>query len=80
MNRVWIVEMLNEERSLWEATVGAALSRHDGREQVERWRNDNPCVQFRLRRYAADGVKTKGGGDNGIECADKAKLGMGDRR
>jgi len=57
--RVWIVEACWEETAAdaghsghkWGATVGAGLTRADGREEETRWKVRNPDAHFRLRRY-----------------------------
>jgi len=61
MNYVWIVEMLNPITIKWEPTTGASLDRAHGRTEVKRWERNNPCDQFRLRRYDAAGHEHKEG-------------------
>jgi len=46
---LWVVEM--KCAGNWEPTVGAKLSRRDGREELAEWKRDNPCDQFRLVPY-----------------------------
>lgn len=50
-NRVWIVEMWNDETDRWEPTVGVGFSRQMGRDELRQWREDNPDDDFRLRKY-----------------------------
>lgn len=50
MRYLWVVEMWNEDKCRWEATVGARLSRNDGREELKDWRQNN-CGKFRLCKY-----------------------------
>jgi hypothetical protein len=51
IDRVWIVEMLNDITDRWEPTVGCALTRDDGRVKVDEWKSRNPSDSFRLRPY-----------------------------
>lgn len=50
-DRVWIVEVLWDDASAWNATVGIGLNREDGRRAMADWKSRNPCARFRLRRY-----------------------------
>ena len=52
--RVWIVEIWNNAN--WEATVGAALCRRDGRIELKTWKFRNPRDKFRLRLYTRRGT------------------------
>lgn len=53
MNRIWIVEMWMSSlrKPRWQPTIGAALTREDGREVLCDWRKRNPHDKFRLRSY-----------------------------
>lgn len=46
---LWVVEM--RVRNRWEPTVGVALTRGAGHDELRQWREDNPSDQFRLRRW-----------------------------
>lgn len=48
---VWIVEMMQDNKK-WYPTVGCRLNKDDGRNELEGWKQRNPCDKFRLRRYA----------------------------
>ena len=51
---VWIVEMFDERSGKWGPTVGAALSRRDGRKiRLPEWRGKCPDDKFRLVKYTA---------------------------
>jgi hypothetical protein len=52
--RIYIVEMFLTAG--WKPTVGARLSRDDGRRELADWRKRNPGSKFRLARYVHDGV------------------------
>lgn len=47
---VWMVEIL--ERGRWWPTVGASLTRADGRQDLREWRQNNRSDTFRLVKYA----------------------------
>lgn len=52
---VWIVEMVDwRSTGKWCPTVGCALSRDAGREEMTRWRINNPTDDFRLRKYVKE--------------------------
>jgi len=46
---VWVVEMYVPYA--WEPTVGAAISRADGRQKLAHWKLRNPNDRFRLQKY-----------------------------
>lgn len=46
---IWIVEMLCN--SGWKPTVGAGLTREEGRIELARWRSRMPDDDFRLVKY-----------------------------
>lgn len=48
---VWIVEMMQDNKT-WHPTVGCRLNKDDGRNELEGWKQRNPCDKFRLARYA----------------------------
>ena len=48
---IWVVEMFDEIRARWEPTVGVALSRRDGRDELNNWRVRNRFDKFMLARY-----------------------------
>lgn len=50
---LWVVEMLSEPElgSNWEPTVGARLTREDGRRELANWKRRNPGTRFRLTTY-----------------------------
>lgn len=52
-NRIWVVEMWNTARQVerWEPTVGAALTRDDGRILRATWKRKNPGDRFRVLPY-----------------------------
>jgi hypothetical protein len=51
MRYLWVVEIWNEEKKRWEATVGARLCRVSGRLELDQWRKDNPGSKFQLVKY-----------------------------
>lgn len=51
MNSIWIVEMWIELRSRWEPTIGASLTRADGRYELSDWKSKLPDDRFRLKKY-----------------------------
>ena len=56
-NRIWVVEMNMTEdyaHPKWEPTVGAKLTRKDGREELRNWKKNNPPRSFRLMPYRRD--------------------------
>jgi len=54
-NKIWVVEMWNEERRRWEPTVGAGLNREDIRVKKREWKRRNPNDRFRIYKYASGG-------------------------
>jgi hypothetical protein len=58
---LWVVEMLNDNNTRWEPTVGARLTRADARDECAVWRQRNPDDYFRVRRY----VRAAGGAAEG---------------
>ena len=50
-SKLWVVEIMFEERDKWESTVGVALTRVDGRRVLEHWRGADPSDKFRLVKY-----------------------------
>lgn len=50
VRRLWVIEMLVAE-DRWEPTVGCGLTRDQARDEINRWREDNPADQFRVREY-----------------------------
>lgn len=48
---LWIVEMKNPLNGFWEPTIGARLTRDDGRVVLKGWRERNPHDKFRLVKY-----------------------------
>ena len=49
---VWIVE--GDFRDGWKPTVGCALDRANGRDELRKWQRKSPDDRFRLRRYVAE--------------------------
>lgn len=61
-NSIWIVEMWNDRTDRWGPTVGAALSRDDGRKiRLPEWQGKCPDDKFRLTRYQACAALRKRG-------------------
>lgn len=59
---IWIVEMKIGDN--WESTVGAGITRKDGRRKIAFWKESNPSDQFRLVKYVRA---------NGEYCKQHAK-------
>lgn len=51
MNKIWIVEMWNDEYNQWEPTVGIGLSRKEAVDECKKWKTNNPGSKFRVRKY-----------------------------
>lgn len=53
---LWVVEMLSEPElgAEWEPTVGARLTREDGRLELADWQYRNPHDRFRLTKYICE--------------------------
>ena len=50
---LWVVEMFNDEMNRFEPTVGASLSRENGRFDLAVWKRMN-VGRFRLARYVRE--------------------------
>ena len=53
MKHVWIVEMWIETpgHERWDPTVGCGLTKDDGQNALETWRERNPDDKFHLVKY-----------------------------
>ena len=45
---IWVVEMLG---SRWEPTVGAKLTKKEGRAELREWKHKNPSQKFIVTKY-----------------------------
>jgi len=48
---IWIVEMFSDVSRRYEPTVGAGLTRNDGRLRLKEFQDRNPADRFRLKKY-----------------------------
>ena len=54
MNKIWVVEMLNDETFKWEATIGVGLTKLDAKnDELQQWQKNNPNDKFRVTKYIA---------------------------
>lgn len=49
---LWIIEIY--ENGKWMTTVGGGLSRQDARRDLVDWKHNNPCDEFRIRKYVPE--------------------------
>lgn len=49
---LWVVEMWNDKKRVWESTEGVGLSRKSGMYALGKWKAYNPDDEFRLTKYA----------------------------
>lgn len=51
MHILWVVEMQDDKQREWHATIGARLTKEDGRAELRDWKDNNPYDRFRLVKY-----------------------------
>ena len=51
MNHIWIVEVRFDGHTAWHSTVGAAMTKKEGAEELQEWKIRYPDDSVRLVKY-----------------------------